>query len=419
MINTINHIRKLIYGLNTMVTLDNKAKVPAINLDNAATTPPFKRVVDEVIAQLLCYGSIGRGKGQKSEHSTETYIKGREIIKNFVGANSKDYSVIYTQNTTDGINKLASALIESPNDIVISTRMEHHANDLPWRERVKKCLYAEVDSNGRLIIADIERLLAQNTVKYVCVTAASNVSGYVNDIHLIARLAHKYGAKIVVDGAQIVAHRGVNLLGNCPEEGIDFFVFSAHKMYSPFGGGAIVGLKSILDQHIPQFYGGGMVETVYDESVCYVPAPDSYEAGSPNYPGVVGMLKAIEILQNIGFGYIKRYERFLTRRLITGLQRIPGVILYGDCDDISDRVGVIPFNLQNIPPDEVAEHLAGKHGIAVRHAAFCAHPYVNRLEPKGMVRASLGIYSNEADVDALLKAIACVMSRSSLTGYRQ
>ena len=425
MVNTIDHIRDMIFGLSTPVELDNKTKIPAINLDNAATTPPFKKVMDEMQQQLRLYGSIGRGVGQKSEHSTNLYIRGREIIKNFLGAapenqdGGDDYTVVYIQNTTDGINKLASALIESPEDIIITTRMEHHANDLPWRERAE-CLYADVDDKGRLLLEDIKRLLEENEgkVKYVCVTAASNVTGYVNDIHRIAKLAHQHGAKIVVDGAQIVSHRAVNMLGECPGENIDFFVFSAHKMYSPFGGGAIVGLKEILDKHIPAFYGGGMVEAVSDDDVCYVCAPDSYEAGSPNYPGVVGMLKAIEILQSIGFGYIKRYEKFLMRRIYTGLKKFPNVILYGDCDDISDRVGVIPFNLRGIPPKIVAEYLAGSHGISVRHAAFCAHPYVHRLTgeelqscnpPSGMVRVSFGVYSNEADVDAFLRAIAAML----------
>ena len=415
MLNTIEFVRDMIHGLDSLVELDG-AKVPAINLDNAATTPAFKKVVEEVKNQLLFYGSIGRGKGQKSEHSTDLYEKGRELIKNFLGANNDKYTVAYTNNTTDALNKLASALIESPEDIILTTRMEHHANDLPWRERAKT-VYAEVDSDGRLIIKDIARLLAEHNgkIKYVCVTAASNVTGYVNDIHRIAKLAHRSNAKIIVDGAQIVAHRAVNMQGFSPEERIDFFTFSAHKMYSPFGGGAIVGLKSVMDKHIPAFYGGGMVEAVYDEAVCFSSAPGSFEAGSPNFPGVVGMLKAMEIIQSIGFGYIRRYEQFLTRKLIMGLELLPDVVLYGDSNNIADRVGVITFNVKGIPPKVVADFLAKNYAIAVRHAAFCAHPYVYRLTeeslhgcafPEGAVRVSLGIYSSTEEVDTFLEAIA-------------
>ncbi|HCL01991.1 MAG TPA: aminotransferase [Lachnoclostridium phytofermentans] len=419
--NTSDYIRNMMFGLDALVELDNKKMVPAINLDNAATTPPFKEVVREIERQLMYYGSIGRGKGQKSEHSTEVYTNGREIVKDFVGANSDIYTAFYINNTTDGINKLASALIESPKDIVLSTRMEHHANDLPWRERTKT-VYAKVDKNGRLIIDDVKRLLQMynGRIKYVTVTAASNVTGYVNDVHYIARLAHQYGAKIIVDGAQIVAHRAFSMLGETPEENIDFFVFSAHKMYSPFGGGAVVGLTDVLNKHISHFYGGGMVESVCDYSVLFLPAPDRYEAGSPNYPGVVGMLKSMEILKHMGFDYIRKHEQVLLRRALDGLMKIPGVILYGDSINIDDRVGIAVFNIRDVKNEEVANFLAGYRAIAVRHAAFCAHSYVRRLTgvsevqnhsktlcypPEGMVRISFGIYNNEADVDCFLAMI--------------
>ena len=185
-------IRTMILGLDALIELDNGNKVPAINLDNAATTPAFKVVAEEIYKDLLYYGSIGRGKGQKSAQSTEIYKNGYYIVKDFVGAQSDIYSVFYTNSTTDGMNKLASALIESPCDLVLTTRMEHHANDLPWRERAQT-LHAEVDELGRLRIDDMEKILKKNqgNIKYVTVTAASNVTGYVNDVHRIAKLAHR------------------------------------------------------------------------------------------------------------------------------------------------------------------------------------------------------------------------------------
>ena len=421
----MDNIRNMMFGINSLVELDTGKLTPAINLDNAATTPPFKMVVKEIEKQLQCYGSIGRGKGQKSEHSTDVYMEGRNIVKDFVGANDEKYTVFYTNSTTDGMNKLASALIKNPNDIVLTTRMEHHANDLPWRERAN-VVYAEVDELGRLIIDDIERLLIEygGGIKYVSVTAASNVTGYVNDVHKIAKLAHQYGAKIIVDGAQIVAHRAFNMIGKTSEEDIDFFVFSAHKMYSPFGGGAVIGLTEVLNEHIPQFYGGGMVKAVCDYSVVYLPAPDRYEAGSPNYPGVVGMLKAMNILKSIGFDYIKNHEQKLLKRTLAGLRKLPDVVLYGDSNNIADRVGIIVFNIKNIHNEVVAEYLANHHAIATRHAAFCAHPYVRRLtnvndptpceSPEGMIRISFGIYNDETDVDAFLHAIKTLIFNEHL-----
>ena len=326
--------------------------------------------------------------------------------------------------------------------------MEHHANDLPWRERIgiDRIFYVDVDDKGRLLKDDIEELFKNNkNVKYITVTAAANVTGYVNDVHEIARTAHKYGAKIIVDGAQIVAHREFRirtdlLSGGDSSRNIDFFVFSAHKMYSPFGGGAIVGLTDILDKHLPCFYGGGMVSAVYDYNVNYSSPPDLYEAGSPNYPGVVGMLKAMEILKKVGFDNIRDHEQKLMEKTITELKKIPDILLYGDNKKYDDRVGIVVFNIDRTRhTDEfVARRLADDNAIAVRHAKFCAHPYARRLleNPEktnpdsgeshkiyantscshgGMVRISFGIYTNDDDIKAFIDAVKAIIGLDSTT----
>jgi len=417
-------IRNIMYGINAPVRLNNGQVSPAINLDNAATTPAFTLVLDEIKKQLLYYGSIGRGRGQKSQHSTDIYTNGRELVKDFLGADER-YLTVYTNSTTDGINKLASALIKNVDDLVLTTRMEHHANDLPWRERCQ-VVYAEVDELGRLVMADFERLLVkyQGAIKYVAVLAASNVSGYVNDVHAIAKIAHQHGAKIIVDGAQIVAHQEFKLVGEAPDEFIDFFAFSAHKMYSPFGGGAIVGLADDLAPHLPHFYGGGMVDAVGDTAVNYLSAPDSYEAGTANYVGVVGMLTAMQILTTIGFWQIRQHEQKLLRLTIAALKQMPQVILYADNDNLDDRIGIITFNIKGCAPAVVANQLADDYGIATRHAAFCAHPYVRRLtgepegeadlltSPEGMVRISFGIYNDETDIIDFLAAIEAIIKNT-------
>ncbi|MCL2398072.1 MAG: aminotransferase class V-fold PLP-dependent enzyme [Defluviitaleaceae bacterium] len=411
------------YGLDAWVAHGSGIMLPGVNLDNAATTPPFLDVARAVQRHLRYYGSVGRGTGQKSKHSSAFYEEGRKTILDFVGANEDKYTVFYANNTTDGINKLASALTAGGNVLVVSTRMEHHANDLPWRGRAHM-EYAEVDADGRLVLEDFERILRRgkykNMAKYVTVTAASNVTGYVNDVHEIARIAHKHGAQIIVDGAQIVAHRQFSMGGRPKaDEDIDFFVFSAHKMYSPYGGGAVVGRKDVLAAHMPQFCGGGMVVTVSDDDVVYAEVPDLYEAGSPNVPGIVGMLTAMKTLKKIGFKRIARHEQKLLGKALGGLSKINNVVLYGDSTNIADRVGILVFNIIGRQPEDVASQLACRAGIAVRHAAFCAHPYVRRLEgaaphelcgkaqpPKGMVRISFGIYNTEDDVDLLLRTVA-------------
>lgn len=423
-------IRKMMYGVDSLVKLKNDKEVPAVNLDNAATTPPFQAVVDEIQDSLEYYGSIGRGTGQKSTISTQNYVKARETTLDFVSADKNNYTVFFTNSTTDGMNKLASALIKGSDDVILTTRMEHHANDLPWRER-GRTVYADVDEKGRLIYEDFERILKMynRKIKYVSVTAASNVTGYVNDVHRIAGIAHKYGAKIIVDGAQIIAHRKFNMHGNTSDEDIDFFVFSAHKMYSPYGGGAVIGIKEELDKHIPGLYGGGMIRTVTDDGVFYIKAPDLYEAGSPNYPAVVGMAKAMNLLEDIGFEYIVNHEQMLLKKAIAELSKFPEITLYGDSENYTDRVGIIVFTIKGIDNITVSKELAEYNAIAVRQAAFCAHPYVRRLtkepviynqegrpnHPTGLIRASFGIYNSEADVDCLVNAVKNIINRPSMS----
>ena len=427
---TIDNIRDFVIGVDEPVELMDGTMAPMINFDNAATTPPLKPVLDKVDEEMKMYGSIGRGFSQKSNHSTDLYNETRETVLNFLNADPDMYTCFYVNSTTDGLNKLASALIESEDDLVLCTRIEHHANDLSWRERCN-VIYAEVDEDGRIIYDDIERLLTENEgkVKYVSVTAASNVTGYVTDVHRVAKMAHAHGAKIIVDGAQIVAHRQFSMLGETPEENIDFFVFSAHKMYSPYGGGAVVGPWEDLVQHMPEFYGGGIVKLVTDYEVSYKSAPEVYEAGSPNYAGVVGMAKAMEVLQEVGFDAISEHEQKLNRRLIDGLKKLDNVIIYGDTENIEDRVGVVTFNFEDINSYVLAQQLANSKAVATRRGAFCAHPYVWRMmgisdeqaktyencmdrNTPGMIRVSFGIYNTEEEVDRFLEVLSSLLDES-------
>ena len=432
---TLENIRESIVGVDQLIDLEDGTQQPLINFDNAATTPAIRAVMDEVDSKLSMYGSIGRGFSQKSNYSTEIYNETRKKVLDFVGADEQNYTCFYVNNTTDGLNKLASALVDE-NSLVLTTRIEHHSNDLPWRERCR-VIYAEVDDQGRIIYDDIEKLLKENKVDYVTVTAASNVTGYVTDVHRVARLAHKYGAKIVVDGAQIVAHRAFSMLGESEEENIDFFVFSAHKMYSPYGGGAVVGLTDILNEHMPQFYGGGIVRIVGDTKWDPKDAPERYEAGSPNYPGVVGLGKAIDILKEVGFDAIQEHEQKLIRKLMDGLLKYDTVIIYGDHENISDRVGVVSFNFKDANSFLLAGYLSTIGGVATRRGAFCAHPYVWRLvgvdpdeavetygscadvDTPGMIRISFGIYNTEEEVDRFLEVLPKAIEATKDETYKR
>lgn len=418
--------RSCFVGVEDQVELANGDKTVAINFDNGATTPSLTTVLAAVQEALPMYGSIGRGKGQKSSLSTKRFNEVRDVVLRFFGANNGNYTCCFCGTTTDGINKIAGALVQSPDDVVLTTRSEHHANDLPWRSRATM-RYVEVDELGRLRMDDFAKELADGKVKVVSVQAASNVTGYVHDVHAIAKLAHDAGAIMVVDGAQIAAHRSFSLAGNADGEDVDFFSCSAHKMYAPFGGGCIIGKTDLLNEYLPAYRGGGMVDVVTDYDVTWLDAPDRWEAGSPNYLGQIAFAKAIEAFEEVGFDAVVKHEQKLLRRAIDGLAAIDGVTLYADKDKIDDRVGVLTFNVNNMDAAEVAEHLAGDHAIAIRQGEFCAHPLCHRLmgitdeqilaerdkpdfKAPAMVRVSFGMYNNEDEVDTFVKAISEIAS---------
>ena len=414
----------LLIGIDSKVKTVDKGKIRGINFDNAATTPPFRRVLDTITGLSNYYASIGRGAGQKAEITTRIYNESRDYLLDFFNIRNKDkYTVVYVGNTTDGINKLSRILIKNKDDVVISTRMEHHSNDLPWRRRCTMD-YIEVDDKGRLLIDELEnKLISYNgRVKYVTVVGASNVTGYVNDIHKIAKIAHKYDAKIIVDGAQLVPHIKVDMSGNSIGEEIDFLVFSAHKLYAPFGTGVIIGLKEEFKNNYPDNEGGGTVAYVRDESIEYLNPPEKDEGGTPNYFGVVAMITALEELGRIGFEPINEKELILKERLLKGLESIPRVITYGDTKNCIDSLGIVIFNIDSIYHQKVAETLAKTYGISVRQGWFCAHPYCRRImgiseedagafiydkkaSMPGMIRVSFGIYNDEDEVDYFLEAI--------------
>ena len=214
--------RNLFDGVNNPLKLESGRVLVPINFDNGATTPPLWSAVNIVNNNLSKYASIGRGSGPKEEYCTTKFEEARkDILEFFHLADTQTHSVVFVKSTTEGLNLLANVLMKDKKELILITRMEHHANDLPWRYSAKVD-YIEVDDFGRVPIEDIEKKLKwyRGQVRYVSITAASNVTGYLNDIHKIARLCHQYGAKIIVDGAQIVAHREVNLKGDCKEEQI-------------------------------------------------------------------------------------------------------------------------------------------------------------------------------------------------------
>ena len=420
-------LRKLFVGLDKKVNVEGKGSNIPINFDNAATTPPFKRVMKKILETSEYYGSIERGDGQKSLYCSDLYEESRNYLLKYFNAPEDIYTAIFVANTTDGLNMLSNILINSKDDIVITTRMEHHSNDLPWRGKCN-LKYVEVREDGRININDIEELVDKyrERIKYITITGASNVTGYINDIKRIAKLIHKYGGKIIVDGAQLVPHKKVSMCQEDSSENIDFLVFSGHKIYAPFGSGAIIGLKESFNMNPPDSKGGGTVDLVLDDREIWLNTPEKNEAGTPNLFGAVAIMEAMKEVERIGFDTIEKNEKELLKYIIDGLKDLSRVRLYADNENINDRLGILVFTIDGMSYEEVGEKLSEVRGIGVRQGGFCSHPYTRRVlgiadnelqnyisknGVPGLVRVSLGIYNTKKEANIFLETIEYLCRR--------
>ncbi len=437
-----------IAGLAGVVT-GSDARVPVLGggerryvpFDNAASTPPFARVLDAIGGMAAWYGSVHRGAGFKSRISSDAYDSARQDVQRFVGADSSRSVVLFGRNTTEALNHVAASYRFEPGAVVLVSGMEHHSNDLPWRN-VARVVHVAVDASGRVDERDLRARLREygRRVALFAVSGASNVTGIVNPVHRWARWLHESGARIAVDAAQLAPHRQINVGDPDDPEHLDIVAFSAHKMYAPFGIGVLVAPAALFDPDRPYQSGGGTVETVDPDAVAWTELPDREEAGTPNVLGAVALGAAMRIYGEIGWSRIIEHERALASRARLEIGAIPGVTLYGDAEpaDADDRLGVIPFNVAGLPHALVAEILADEWGIGTRSGCFCAHPYVKRLlglsplaeaqaqlrilrgdrsDAPGMVRASIGLQNTEDDVDMLVTALAEIAAGRFRRGY--
>jgi cysteine desulfurase / selenocysteine lyase len=422
-------MRDRIVGRNREVPLLDGRLSPYVNLDNAASTPALVDVVEAIDAFMPYYSSVHRGTGFKSRLSTVAYDQAHAIIGRFVSAEPNTNTVIFGKNTTEAINKLAYRLPCGPDSVIITTQLEHHSNDLPWRPRAE-VIHIKALPDGRLDEDDFDRQLERyaGRVALVTVTGASNVSGFLQPIHRLARKTHAAGARILVDAAQLAPHRRVDMRPDDDPEHLDFVVLSAHKMYAPYGTGVLIGPKAFFLQSPPEYSGGGTVDIVTLDEVYWAGEPDRDEAGSPNVVGAVAMAVAAQVLMEVGMDAIAAHEEHLVAYALERLREVPGIRIYGQSDPAKahEKVGVIPFNLAGVSHFLVAAILGYEGGIGVRSGCFCAHPYVvhllqlddhesnrwrdqmlsgNKSEMPGMVRASFGCYNNSEDVDKLIEML--------------
>ncbi len=440
-LDILKRLRRELVGLDVEVPLLGGDWRRYVNLDNASSTPTFRPVLEKVDEFLRFYSNVHRGTGFKSQLSSWAFEEARAVVARFVNADADHDTVIFTKNTTESINKLARIYPFRPEAVVLTTMMEHHSNELPWRRRTE-VVHIELRPDGSLDLDDYRRKLAEyrDRLDLVAVTGASNVTGWVNPIHEMARLAHDAGAKIVVDAAQLGPHRPIDMKPSCEPDHLDFVAFSGHKMYAPYGVGALVGDRDALLAVEPDAVGGGTVDIVTVDSVYWRDLPDREEAGTPDIVGVVALAAAIRLIEEVGWEAIRRHEDELTRYLLKKLGTIPGVRIHGKplADDLSDRLGVVAFNVGDLPHALVAAILSYEGAVGVRNGCFCAHPYMlcilgveddkaesvrrhiigrDRSQIPGAVRASIGLYSDETDVDALCSCLEKIAAGEHVGKY--
>lgn len=374
-----------------------------VYLDNGATTQKPKIVVDAIANYYKEYNSnIHRGVHTLSQMATNEFEQAREVIQKFIGAAKKE-EVIITSGTTEGINLVASAWgranVKAGDEIVISA-MEHHSNIVPWqmiceeREAVLKVI--PMDENGELILNQLDEFINPKT-KLVAVSHVSNSLGTVNDIERIIDRAHSLGALVLIDGAQSVSHGPISVV----DLDADFYVFSGHKLFGPTGIGVLYGKETILNDMPPYKGGGDMIKSVSFEKTTFNEIPHKFEAGTPNIVGGIGLAKAIEYIQQIGFDFIQEQEEKLKIAATGMLNSIEGVRIIGQA---AKKESVISFTIDGLHPFDVGTIL-DQLGIAVRTGHHCTQPVMDFFGIPGTIRASFAFYNNMEDIEALRKGI--------------
>ena len=376
---------------------------PLIWMDNGATTQRPRQVIDRLSYYYEHENSnVHRGAHTLAAKSTDAYEGARQTVANFLGAPSKD-DIIFVRGTTEGINLVAHSYVKpllNPGDEIILSLLEHHANIVPWQliaqETGAIIKVIPVDKDGQLILSEYEKLFTNKT-KFVSVTHVSNVLGTITPVAELIAIAHSHGVRILIDGAQSVAHIPVNVQAL----NADFYVFSGHKIYAPTGIGALYGKKELLEAARPYHGGGNMIADVTFERTIYNPAPNKFEAGTGSIGDAVALGAALDYLTSIGMPEVARYEHELVSYAMKELGQIDGLHLIGTA---RDKSSALSFVLDGHSIDEVGKYLDSR-GIAVRTGHHCAQPILRSYGLEGVVRPTLALYNTPEDVEALVTAL--------------
>lgn len=384
---------------------------PIVYLDSAATAQRPDVVIEAEMEFYRKYNANPlRGLYSLGIEATDRYEEARECVAKFIHAASAK-EIIFTRNATESLNLVAYSYglshLREGDEIVVSI-LEHHSNQLPWRMVAEKTgavvKYLECDRQGQILDADLQAAFSEKT-KLVAVTQVSNVLGIKTPINKIVALAKKSGAVVVLDAAQSTPHMEVDV----QKLGVDFLVFSGHKLMAPMGIGVLYGRKELLSEMPPFLTGGEMIQTVTRDKVVYAELPHKFEAGTVNGAGAWALAAAIRYLQEVGYEQIQKQELLLTTQLMEGLKKVPHVQIQGSPDP-KEHCGIVSFTIDGVHPHDVSSILDAD-GIAVRAGHHCAQPLMQQIGVMSTTRASMYFYNTEEDIEKLLTSVQTIRRR--------
>ncbi|MBS9335065.1 SufS family cysteine desulfurase [Fructobacillus sp. M1-13] len=381
---------------------------PLAYLDSASTSQKPTVVLEAMRAfYQKSNANVHRGNYQLAEEATEAYEGARKTIADALKVPSS--TIIFTKSTTDGLNLVAQSFALSevqPGDEILLTVAEHHANLLPWQrvaqQKGARLRFVDLNANGEIDWAAFEKKLNQKT-KLVAFAHVSNVLGSVAPVKALTRLAHAYGATVVVDGAQAIGHFPVDL----KDLDVDFYAFSGHKALGPTGIGVLYGKSALLEEMAPVQLGGEMIETVTKTSATFAKSPFKFEAGTPNIAGAIGLARAMTYLEEIGLSQIEKEEQGLLSYALKELAKLPEIVIYGPLS-AARRSGLIAFNVRGVHPHDVGTIL-DMDGLTLRAGQHCAQPLMTALGVSSTLRLSFSVYSQKEEIDRLILSLKRVL----------
>ncbi len=427
-----------VVGGSDRVRLRDGREVRIVQLNNAATTPPFEQTLQVVNAFLRGYGALHRGAGPRARMTVTAVENAIREIRTFIGCGDS-HTLLFTQNTSAAINLLARMFHLDPDDAIAISEVEHTSNALPWRYNTRaRVLSIKADIAGVLDLDHLAQIVREQgeRLKLVAITGASNLTGCVTDIRRVGEIVHAAGAQLFIDAAQMAPHRRIDMSA----DGIDMLALSAHKLYAPFGLGVLAIPSHMLDG-APVDPGGGSIDMVSEHEITWAPPSERHQTGTWNAAGIVALGASCAEMSRTGWDLILEHESLLVRYAAKRLPTVDGLTMHVSPELYAeqDRIGTFPFSLSGHHPALLTSILEHEYGLELRAGTICNHRLVrrwfdlsdsqqcaveeqikggNRLASYGVARASLGIHNTEHDIDALIDALVAIRKHGPRLEYR-